>query len=515
MLIVWISILTGCVLMTPLGIMPLAWWVHHQWPMTHLHIAKKSAWCTNGEIKGTYKHHAVFTMTWHFHHGHWHIKGLTPIAKIEAVISIWPLQMVIDVRALHHDTWHVKAILLPMHHGAMILSGYHPKLHVCHYHGWLYPFQGIFKGYGLQPVYLQKDKHNIFLKWQTAYAVMPITMIQDFFAKHLTLNHQTATLVWHTTCLTLHHLQGSAKAYATLTKGAINVYGTVHALKGSFIKVNKTHSPSNFPKSHTYAPLSFAMPLPIDVNLVVKIHPAVSIQYPNLNSHLRGQLTIHAMSVPHHRVMPIITGKLQLLNGQFLFKNIALPIQHGQLLYDGNNLNNPNIYIKIEKSVQPAYTEPGRLLAPIQVGALVTGTLKNPSISLFSNQMQLNNRDILLYLMGSRHTMQSSDWIINMFNVAALNPLRRPLIALKRYLALDAIQFNAVSQLLPEGLDALRELSISIEKMVTDRYHIYYTQSLMEPMYLLKNEYALTPVWHIAYDYFAGGSAFDIMYTRG
>jgi len=152
-----------------------------------------------------------------------------------------------------------------------------------------------------------------------------------------------------------------------------------------------------------------SIPLNLALDLTLNLGKDIFVTYDKFEGTLGGKLTINQVS--GHPATAI--GEIHAIKGHYNTYGKTLKISEARMMYSGNPLTNPGIYIKAQKKfetlaiqksnnnfisdtgLQSAYTGESMIIAGVQL----TGSLRHPNVGLYSLPAGLSQQDILSYLM--------------------------------------------------------------------------------------------------------------------
>lgn len=130
-------------------------------------------------------------------------------------------------------------------------------------------------------------------------------------------------------------------------------------------------------------------PVNMDLNIELSLGNKVRLDAFGLKSDLQGELTLS------QKTQQLMTGngELNLLNGTFRAYGQDLTINQGSIFYAGGYIDNPGIKLKAS-----------RIISDTTVGINVSGSVKKPQIATFSDDKELQSKDIVSMLLTGQKT---------------------------------------------------------------------------------------------------------------
>jgi translocation and assembly module TamB len=139
-------------------------------------------------------------------------------------------------------------------------------------------------------------------------------------------------------------------------------------------------------------PLTSTDTFPFSSRLTLSFGPKVSFQWAGIKTHVHGTVTL--ISEPNQA--PIASGKLLSSEGSYEAYGKLFTITQGMLDFSNSPIENPGLDITAEYQLAPNGMS-NHLLTRLKIGIKMTGTLKNRTLTLFSDP-PLSQEDILSYI---------------------------------------------------------------------------------------------------------------------
>ncbi len=273
-------------------------------------------------------------------------------------------------------------------------------------------------------------------------------------------------------------------------------------------------------------------------NIKLSLGNNVEINAFKLKSQLQGNLIINDKSNSSSQA----TGEITLTQGSYNVFGQALTIKNGKLLFAGGPVNNPELDIRASKQIktfvnptQNSLTNTGLSSSsssssasgvniPLQaktitVGASVTNTMLDPSISLYSDQPDLTKADILSYLIFGFPISQASNqqgealWQAASALSANSNDVSGVMQQLKSRFALNSIGFESSSYLNTTNNSVQQNTSLVLGKMLSPDLYIKYSIGLIEPINTLSAAYTIDKHWTAQTETNSLGNGVDLIYS--
>ncbi len=272
--------------------------------------------------------------------------------------------------------------------------------------------------------------------------------------------------------------------------------------------------------------LPFDIALKINLSLGENIH----IVFNELNTHLGGniQITQNANS-PTTAI-----GEFYATKGTYQAYGQALKIQEGRLIFTGGSIMNPGLNIRAVKQVKTvsiggksSFNEMKNELKPIYdgieeltVGVQIDGTFEKPNVSLYSNSAQINQGDILSYMIFGHPQSQISDSenqkLINAasaLNFSSKNPISRVVNGIQDKLGLNELAVQPTEIFDPNTGKVASTTSFVIGKQISSKLYAHYSVSLFAPISILNLRYQLSKRFAIQSETSTMDNGADLLYS--
>jgi translocation and assembly module TamB len=264
----------------------------------------------------------------------------------------------------------------------------------------------------------------------------------------------------------------------------------------------------------------------------------------NLSTDVTGSLRIIHEPKQLTRGIGILRSK----KGEYTAYGKTLTVALGQLIYNGNAIDDPAFEIRAERTIdvlsqsQPQETMPSGMqvdknalpqIAPDKgfpelnnvqtgtVGVVGSGTLKKPKFKLFSNPT-MPETDILSYLLIGVPTSQAST-AQGQILFQALNQMSsslgpgdssRFMNLLKTKFGLDDVHLQTSTYIDKTSNKSESQTAVVLGKALSPRLFINYTIGLLDPVNILQITYKITRNWSVQTDANnRGSSGGDVVYS--
>jgi autotransporter translocation and assembly factor TamB len=256
-----------------------------------------------------------------------------------------------------------------------------------------------------------------------------------------------------------------------------------------------------------------------NVNLILGDHITLNTQ--GIQGDLQGQLAI--IKAPDQ---PFVgNGTLSIANASYNIFGQKLTITKGHLNFVNSTLANPNLDIQASRSFATSLSSSSFGVERLTVGANLSGTLKRPQISLFSQPVQLSDMDILSYLLfgssagGAEGTGGPASNALILLQIA--NSLKSGKntgdtgFIQKLQSGLRLTEFGVQTQ---TDVDAVGNIVSSNEQIVAGAYlspklYFRYRYDLFDEENIFEAQYLLSKNWIVQTNTSASGNGADILYT--
>lgn len=272
---------------------------------------------------------------------------------------------------------------------------------------------------------------------------------------------------------------------------------------------------------------------PLDMTMQLHLHldKSIHILYKELQTNLSGNIDITKnLNAPITAI-----GELYAIKGTYHAYGQVLTIQEGRLIFIGGSVTNPGLNIRAAKQIKtvlvsessnfnknldntfkPMYA--GKEL--ITVGVQIDGTFNKPAISLFSTPSNINQSDILSYLIFGYPQSQVSDNQNRMLLSAAsalssgskskLNSLTH---GIQDKLGLNELNLESTETFNPTTGAVDSTTSVVIGKQLSPNLYAHYSVGLFAPLSILNLRYQLSKRFAIQSETSSMDSGADLLYS--
>ncbi|WP_028469815.1 translocation/assembly module TamB domain-containing protein [Neptunomonas japonica] len=192
------------------------------------------------------------------------------------------------------------------------------------------------------------------------------------------------------------------------------------------------------------------------------------------------------------------TGSMAVAAGKYRLYGQDLNIERGSLVFSGGPVDNPGLDLRVS-----------RIVEEVTAGAKVSGTLKEPRLTLFS-EPSMPESSLLSYLLFGRAPGAASSSASEqelLFRAASALTLKGGNVIAEKLSDL----FD-VNELGLEG-DSLNDTSFYIGKYLSPKLYVKYGVGILEPTSTFFMRYLLSKRWSIESQTGTNSSGGDIIYT--
>ena len=198
-----------------------------------------------------------------------------------------------------------------------------------------------------------------------------------------------------------------------------------------------------------------------------------------LKSVMTGALTIHE----EPGKLAAGQGTLTIVKGTYKAYGQDLTITNGKLLYSGQPINNPGLAIRAERTVNE-----------VVAGINVSGTLRQPKISLFSDPA-MDQTDALSYLVLGKPVSSASSSQGNLLYGAATSlGLAGGALIANKIGALFGIKAS-VEKTQPQQPTGQEQATLFLGRYLSPRLYVAYGVGIFEPANVFRVRYRITKDW--------------------
>ena len=354
---------------------------------------------------------------------------------------------------------------------------------------------------------MRANKGTLSIKGKTSLAIPD-------FPTELRLTGQNALIFNNTTAkLTVDpDLQLTIQNHSTDLSGKIHIPTAIITPKDSSNSVTLSDDvifvsdlDENTPKMH----FSSQLDLTLGDN--------VFLNYAGLNAHLGGSVSLSESSSQATTAV----GELYVKKGFYNAYGRQLNISQGQLMFAGGPVTNPAINIKASKEVatiSQSSVSNTNYTSNTVVGVSLTGTLKKPQMTLFSEPSGLSQSQILSNLvMGTsldkvtgqekKLTKALSSSNVNESQAAMLKE------QLQHSLGLDELSVTSGDVYDPNKQSVIQNTSLTLGKMLSPRLYMNYSVGLITSTNIFSINYKINNKWRLRSQTDLDANAIDLIYS--
>lgn len=263
--------------------------------------------------------------------------------------------------------------------------------------------------------------------------------------------------------------------------------------------------------------------LAFSLDLHLNLGDDVTISSSGLNAKLGGNLQIYFSP----QQLTTAKGQLNILKGSYKVFGTTLKIYKGSLIYTGGPIDNPGLNVSAVKFIQnivttspPASTGGSTQTTTgsfdnIMVGIDITGNLKQPKLTLFSDPSGMHQSDILSYLLFGVPSGQASGSQAQLLIAAAesTNLGGNVTNTLKQTFGLSDIGFESDNIVDSNSGEMRQNTSFVLGKYLTPKLYASYSVGLIVPINIFTLRYFLSKHWLLQTDASSIDNGSDIFYT--
>lgn len=265
--------------------------------------------------------------------------------------------------------------------------------------------------------------------------------------------------------------------------------------------------------------------LPIVSDIQLLLGKQINIDIGGLTGRLQGKLKLHDTATE----LTTAIGELNIVDGHYQTYGETLNVSQGALYFTGGPIDNPGVNLQTTRSVAVAQSATTPLGNPIGssnqivthlVGVNVRGTLKNPQMNLFAEPADLNQTDILSYLVLGRasSSVSGTDAELLLKTASFLSgtnstgPLSHLTEQIQRSFGLDEL---SVQNTPTPGTNAnmTQNTSVVLGKALSPRLYVNYSIGIFTPINILKIRYLLSSKWTLETQSSSLSNGIDLFYT--
>lgn len=251
-----------------------------------------------------------------------------------------------------------------------------------------------------------------------------------------------------------------------------------------------------------------------------------SINLYGLTGNLNGQLKLSGdLNNP-----PRASGSIQVENGKYQAYGQNLSVNTGKLIFSGGSIMSPGINLSASRQLNTfGFSEQennnsllqSSLNSGIQAGIKLTGLLKNPKVSFFSNQNNLSQSEIFSLLVLGKSTLgQGLDaadgkvllGVLSNTTLGNQTANHNLFHDLQKFISLDDLSFESESSYDKENNTSSDETFMVLGKQLSPRLFVQYGVGFGDDNYLIRFKYWLGKRWLIQVENKTNANGFDLLY---
>lgn len=231
----------------------------------------------------------------------------------------------------------------------------------------------------------------------------------------------------------------------------------------------------------------------MDIEIRVILGDRVIVKAGGIDAKLGGQVVVSKVSPQR------VTGKgeIKVVEGKYGIYGVILDIEGGRLFFAGGPVENPTLDIQALRTVDE-----------VKAGVVVTGTLQQPLVKLYS-EPAMSDTDILSYIVLGHPAGQDREEAALLMQAAAALLSRGESVALqdqiRSRLGVDVIDIES-------GEGEVSRSLITVGKYLSSRLYISYGYALLSGESLFRLRYKLGKRWELE-SHSGETSGVDLYYT--
>lgn len=270
------------------------------------------------------------------------------------------------------------------------------------------------------------------------------------------------------------------------------------------------------------------LPFTTSLQLHIQLGDGIHITYNNLDTHLTG--SVQLSQIPGAIINA--AGELNTKKGTYTAYGQTLKITTGHLIYTGGSLMDPGLNISAVKEIKTVSTGGNvssftgtTTLKPvftgrqtITAGVQLSGTLNNPTMTLFSNQ-SLSQADILSYILFGYPQSQASghEYGAILSALSSLNSKSAGVGNITKRVQ-DKLGFSEFNVESAQVYDPNKNTTVSattfvIGKQLSSKLSMHYSVGLFNPVSILSLKYKLSKRWAIQSETSTMDNGADLLYS--
>jgi len=214
------------------------------------------------------------------------------------------------------------------------------------------------------------------------------------------------------------------------------------------------------------------------------------------------------------------TGKLYLTDGTYNLFQQPLKVIRGNLNFINSSLANPNLEVQAVRQFTSSFTRTGFGLQRFEAGAVITGTLQHPKITLFSQPVTLSQTDILSYLLFGHGAGQGGTGATTMLLLQAVNSLKLGqsnsegfIQKIQKKLGFTELGIESQVDVDALGNTLSQQNAFVVGRYLTPKIYLRYSRDTMNRANVFEARYLLSRHWMLQTNASTQGNGADILYT--
>jgi translocation and assembly module TamB len=239
-------------------------------------------------------------------------------------------------------------------------------------------------------------------------------------------------------------------------------------------------------------------PLSLDIQVKIVLGDKIHVKAAGLDTQLAGNLEIGIRGMKPEDMTA--RGEVRTVGGLFSGYGLSMRIEHGRFIYTSGGVDNPRLdVLALRKS------EDVEKLYNVKAGVTILGTLRNPTIKLYS-QPALKDEEILSYLfLGRPYDPKQGNLSLLLTGAGGLLAGSTPgpgvLDKLKSGLGIDTVDIQegtaGKTGTGQTGMGEMQRSLVTIGKYLTPQLYLSYGYSAFTSEQLLKLRYRISKNWEV------------------
>ncbi|MDP1574698.1 MAG: translocation/assembly module TamB domain-containing protein [Coxiellaceae bacterium] len=259
-------------------------------------------------------------------------------------------------------------------------------------------------------------------------------------------------------------------------------------------------------------------------NMTITLGKAVKIDASGITAQLGGSITLKQPK-PNEAIFG--NGEIFIRNGEYSVYGQTLKISSdSSLIFSDSLLNNPGLSLKASKKIQSIENmgngTPNFTRNFLVVGIEITGTVKSPKISFFSNRSSLSEADILSYILlgyaNTSNTPGNTDFLLRALaavNISSQGLMGKQNIAtqIQRGLGLNEMGVESETTTDALGNPLNQQSAFVVGKNLSRHFYVRYSVGILDPINVFELRYFLNDNWALQLSSSTLGNGGDVLYS--